>query len=71
MSLGNELGHLGRQGREFDIFCEQKRLHTVPIIISAKLNQIKSRYHPNLMINFEFHKYGKFSDKLLTCQLFN
>jgi len=61
MSLGNESGHLGCQGSAFDIFYEQNRLRTVPIVISAKLNQIKSRYNPNL-INFDFRKCGKFSD---------
>lgn len=43
MSLGNELGHLERRGKIFSFFCEQNQLGTVPIVISAKLNQIKSR----------------------------
>jgi hypothetical protein len=43
MSLGNELDHLGCQGEIFNTFCEQNRFGTVPIVISATLNQIKSR----------------------------
>ena len=69
--LGNELGHLGHHDSVFHIFCEQNQLPTFPIDISTKLNQVKSWYHANFVINSEFHKCGNCSDKLLSCQLFN
>ena len=44
--------NLGCKDTISDIPCTRNRLGTVPLVISTKLNKIKSTSHLNLMINF-------------------